>query len=99
MKIKTKGKCSKCGKTYAAAQAGAHLLACALKSDTPSPSITEGYLIRISWSEQPGMYWSTGSLPIPALIMYTPLKSYFPSHGIPIWLLICKMIITSWDHG
>ena len=46
MKIKTKGPCSKSGKIYAAAQAGAHLLACTLQSDVLSASITEGYLIR-----------------------------------------------------
>ena len=63
MKIKTKGKCPKCGKMYAAAQAGTHLLACTLQSDVLSASITEGYLIRISWSEQPGMYWIFATIP------------------------------------
>lgn len=48
---------------YAAAQAGAHLLASALKSDTSSPSTTEGYLIRISWAEQPGMYRIFATIP------------------------------------
>src|ERR1700733_7947534 len=63
VKIKTKGKCPKCNKMYAAAQAGTHLLACALQCDTPSLPMTEGYLIRISWSEQPGMYWIFVTIP------------------------------------
>lgn len=63
MKIKTQGKCPKCNKMYAAAQAGNHLLVCALQSDIPSPSMTEGYLIRISWSEQPAMYWIFATIP------------------------------------
>lgn len=63
MKIKTKGKCPKCEKMYGAAQAGAHLVTCALKSYITSPSMTEGYLIRISWSEQPGMYWIFATIP------------------------------------
>lgn len=63
MKIKTKGKCAKCDKMYGAAQAGTHLLKCVLQSDTPSKSMTEGYFIRISWAEQPGMYWIFATIP------------------------------------
>lgn len=66
MKIKTKGKCAKCGKIFGAAQAGAHLSACALQHDASSRSMTEGYLIRISWAEQPGMYWMFATIPIDA---------------------------------
>jgi hypothetical protein len=63
MKIKTKGRCAKCNEMYGAAQVGAHLLKCALQSNTPSKSMTEGYFIRISCTEQPGMYWIFATIP------------------------------------
>lgn len=63
MKIKTKGKCAKCNGMYSAEQAGAHLLDCALQSDAPSKSTTAGYIIRISWAEQPGMHWIFATIP------------------------------------
>ena len=63
MQIKTKGKCPKCGKMYVATEAGQHLLKCALQSDTPSKLTTEGYLLRISSAEQPGIYWILATIP------------------------------------
>lgn len=64
MKIKTKGKCPKCGKMYAAAQAGSHLLSCVLHTSTQhSQPMTEGYLIRISGEELPSTYWIFATIP------------------------------------
>lgn len=66
MKIKTKGKCPKCEKMYGIAQAGAHLLECALQSSTPSESMNEGYLLRISCPGQPSTYWIFATIPLNA---------------------------------
>ena len=66
MKIKTKGKCSKCEKMYGVAQAGAHLLECALQSSTPSESMNEGYLLRIFCPGQPSTYWIFATTPLNA---------------------------------
>jgi hypothetical protein len=63
MKIKTKGKCSKCNEDYSPAKGTAHLVGCALQSFQPSPSTTEGYLLRISWAEQPNLYWMFVTIP------------------------------------
>jgi hypothetical protein len=63
MEPKTKGKCPKCGKMFAAAHSGRHLLACALQSDTLSKSLVEGYLIRISSKPLPEVYWIFATVP------------------------------------
>lgn len=63
MKIKTKGKCTKCGEVYNPEKGNVHLLKCILQSSPPSQSTTEGYLVRISWVEQPGLYWMFVTIP------------------------------------
>ncbi|HEV7736067.1 MAG TPA: hypothetical protein VGO47_01680 [Chlamydiales bacterium] len=63
MKIKTKGKCSKCNETYSPAKGTAHLVSCVLQSFQSSQSSTEGYLLRISWAEQPNLYWMFVTIP------------------------------------
>ncbi|BBI17580.1 hypothetical protein [Neochlamydia sp. S13] len=61
--MKTKGTCTTCGKTYSPSKGSAHLLGCALKSLQPSQSTPEGYLLRISWAEEPGLYWMFVAIP------------------------------------
>jgi|GEM_PF-6259061 len=56
MKIKTKGKCSKCNQAYSPTKGIAHLVGCALQSFQPSQSARKGCLLRISWAEQPNLY-------------------------------------------
>ncbi|CDZ80266.1 hypothetical protein BN1013_00773 [Candidatus Rubidus massiliensis] len=51
MKIKTKGKCIKCGEVCNSTQAKNHLLGCITQS------ASEGYLVRVAWAEQPNLYW------------------------------------------
>jgi hypothetical protein len=70
MKIKTKGKCEKCGELFTARAAASHLLKCFSKANLASPLTAEGYLVRISWSEQRDLYWMFVSIP-----KYTKLSS------------------------
>lgn len=63
MKIKTKGKCTKCGEAYSPNKAGTHLLECISQSITPSRSTTEGYLIRIASEEHLTLYWMFVTVP------------------------------------
>jgi hypothetical protein len=63
MKIKTKGKCIKCGKLYTSITGSSHLTSCIPKNLISSDSTTEGYLVRISWTEQPNLYWMFVTIP------------------------------------
>lgn len=63
MKIKTKGKCIQCGEIYNPAQVSKHLLGCVKEHSDPITSTSEGYLVRVSWLEQPNLYWMFISLP------------------------------------
>jgi hypothetical protein len=83
MKIKTKGKCAKCNELFVAAKAGEHLPTCALGSDMQPQANVEGYLIRISWTEQPDMYWMFATIPKSA-----PL-SFLDSFLRDVWLECC----------
>lgn len=59
MKIKTEGACLGCGEKRTATYAGIHVLKCAetLAALQRDAKLEEGYLIRVSWDEQPHMYW------------------------------------------
>lgn len=59
MKIKTEGKCIGCNERYTPGKGSAHLLKCegVLQSLRSQKKLEEGYLIRISWAEEPNMYW------------------------------------------
>lgn len=63
MKIKTKGKCIKCGEAYSPEKGSSHLLECALQSSQPAQVLTEGYLIRIACATRPKMYWMFVAIP------------------------------------
>lgn len=61
MKITTKGKCTKCGELYSPEEGSEHLAACAVSQ--PSQSMTQGYLVHISWAERPNLYWMFVTIP------------------------------------
>ncbi len=63
MKIKTKGKCTKCGEIFNPTKASAHLLECVASSPSLSQAITDGYLVRVSGADQPNLYWMFIALP------------------------------------
>ena len=63
MMIKTKGKCLTCHEEYAPPRATTHLKGCSIKSWEPSRSMKEGFLARISWDEEPNLYWMFVTLP------------------------------------
>lgn len=63
MKIKTKSKCILCGETYDPVQASKHLLGCINKQSDPVLRTSESYLVRVSWLEQPNLYWMFITLP------------------------------------
>ncbi len=57
MKIKTQGKCRKCGEMCSPAQATAHLMKCGAQLPVSSQSTAEGFLIRVSGAGRPNLYW------------------------------------------
>jgi len=64
MKIKTKGKCIQCGEIYNPTQASKHLLGCVEGRSDSTLLTSEGYLARVSWLEQPNLYWMFIAFPI-----------------------------------
>jgi hypothetical protein len=58
MHFKTQGNCVGCKEKYAPAKGKTHLLKCAdaLRLLSSQAKLEEGYLVRISWAEQPNMY-------------------------------------------
>src|SRR5690606_29218003 len=65
MYFKTQGKCMGCKGKYTPGKGGTHLLKCkdALQSLRSHAQLEEGYLVRISWAEQPNMYWMLVTVP------------------------------------
>jgi len=65
MHFKTQGKCIGCKEKYAPGKGSAHLLKCegALQFLRSQAKLEEGYLIRVSWAEQPNMYWMLATVP------------------------------------
>lgn len=65
MKIKTEGKCVGCREKYSPIKGAAHLFKCAdiLTLLHPCTKLEEGYLVRVSWTEQPNMYWILIAVP------------------------------------
>ncbi len=63
MKIKTKGKCAQCGEICNSIQASKHLLGCIEGHSHSIPTTLEKYLVRVSWLEQPNLYWMFIALP------------------------------------
>lgn len=65
MHFKTQGKCVGCKEKYAPAKGKTHLLKCtdALRFLRSQAKLEEGYLVRVSWSEQPNMYWMLVAVP------------------------------------
>ena len=57
MHFKTQGKCIGCKEKYAPGKGSAHLLKCegALQFLRSQAKLEEGYLIRVSWAEQPNI--------------------------------------------
>lgn len=53
----------KCNELCFPAKADKHILECSLKNNTPTQPETNGYLVRISWTEQPDMYWMFVTIP------------------------------------
>ena len=76
MKIKTTGQCLGCGDKYLPVKGGAHLLQCPRMQESlhKAPVLVEGYFLRISWKEQPNMYWMfvamPGNLPLEKLDVF-----------------------------
>lgn len=60
--MKTKGKCVQCGKLCDASRASAHLLSC-VGGHSDHAKANSGYLIKVSWLEQPSLYWMFIALP------------------------------------
>ena len=65
MHFKTQGRCIGCKEKYAPGKESAHLLKCedALQSLRSYAQLEEGYLVRMSWAEQPNMYWMLAAVP------------------------------------
>ncbi|HEY2811206.1 MAG TPA: hypothetical protein VGJ00_07470 [Rhabdochlamydiaceae bacterium] len=63
MKIKTQGKCQKCGEMCSPAKATTHLLKCTASSPVLSQPSTEGFLVRASDAGQPNLYWMYIAIP------------------------------------
>lgn len=65
MHFKTQGKCISCNEKYTAGKGRAHLLKCerTLQSLRSQAKLEKGYLVRISWAEQPNMYWMLVAVP------------------------------------
>lgn len=63
MKIKTQGKCLNCGEICNPAKASAHLLKCTTQLPVSSRFMTEGFLVRVSGTGQPNLYWMFIAIP------------------------------------
>lgn len=84
MKIKTQGKCLKCGEICSPTRASTHLLKCNAQMPTPPQSVVEGFLIRASGAGQPNLYWMY--IAVPMDISLGQLDQFLRD----IWLECCE---------
>lgn len=65
MYFKTQGKCIGCKEKYTPGKGSAHLLQCegSLQFLHSQAKLEKGYLVRVSWAEQPNMYWMLVAVP------------------------------------